>query len=186
MWSRALKDAKAYDSFQFVRQGYFCVDQKDSSEEHLVFNRIVSLKSSFRLPKISVKMQTGPVWDGLILSDNKSDGEKCAINELTINLQTGSKSLCMNRFIIMSKRDIQNGKLSSKEKLPSTRTLARHLEVSRSTIELAYEQLMSEGYIEAEPCRGYFVAQIEDLFAWRTGADPGRRNSCQGKRNLPV
>ena len=45
-----LAGAKAYDSFQFVRQGFFCVDAKDSSEEHLVFNRIVSLKSSFRLP----------------------------------------------------------------------------------------------------------------------------------------
>ena len=44
-------DAKAYESFQFVRQGYFCVDSHDSSKEHLVFNRIVSLKSSFRLPK---------------------------------------------------------------------------------------------------------------------------------------
>ena len=45
-----LAGAKAYDSFQFVRQGFFCVDAKDSTEEHLVFNRIVSLKSSFKLP----------------------------------------------------------------------------------------------------------------------------------------
>lgn len=45
------KEAKAYDSFQFVRNGYFCVDAKDSSPESLVFNRIVSLKSSFKLPK---------------------------------------------------------------------------------------------------------------------------------------
>ena len=45
-----LKDAKAYDSFQFVRQGFFCVDAKDSTADHLVFNRIVSLKSSFNLP----------------------------------------------------------------------------------------------------------------------------------------
>ena len=44
-----LKDAKAYDSFQFVRQGFFCVDAKDSTADHLVFNRIVSLKSSFKL-----------------------------------------------------------------------------------------------------------------------------------------
>ena len=43
-------DAKAYDSFQFVRQGYFCVDAKDSTEDKLVFNRIVSLKSSYKLP----------------------------------------------------------------------------------------------------------------------------------------
>ena len=46
-----LKDAKAYDSFQFVRNGFFCVDAKDSRPDALVFNRIVSLKSSFKLPK---------------------------------------------------------------------------------------------------------------------------------------
>ena len=43
--------AKPYDSFQFVRNGFFCVDAKDTTPEKLVFNRIVSLKSSFKLPK---------------------------------------------------------------------------------------------------------------------------------------
>ncbi len=47
----ALADAKASESFQFVRQGYFCVDCKDSKPGSLVFNRIVSLKSSYVLPK---------------------------------------------------------------------------------------------------------------------------------------
>ena len=47
----ALSEAKAYDSFQFVRNGYFCVDCKDSTPEHMVFNRIVSLKSSFKINK---------------------------------------------------------------------------------------------------------------------------------------
>ena len=47
----SFQDAKAYDSFQFVRTGYFCIDAKDSTTENLVFNRIVSLKSSFKLPK---------------------------------------------------------------------------------------------------------------------------------------
>ena len=47
----ALKDVQAYDSFQFVRNGFFCVDAKDSKPDALVFNRIVSLKSSFKLPK---------------------------------------------------------------------------------------------------------------------------------------
>ena len=47
----ALKDGKPYDSFQFVRQGYFCVDSRDSAEGAPVFNRIVSLKSSYVLPK---------------------------------------------------------------------------------------------------------------------------------------
>lgn len=47
----AIEEAKPGDAFQFVRNGYFCVDTKDSTDEHLVFNRIVSLKSSFKLPK---------------------------------------------------------------------------------------------------------------------------------------
>ena len=47
----AFAGAKAYDSFQFVRQGFFCVDAKDSKPEKMVFNRIVSLKSSYNLPK---------------------------------------------------------------------------------------------------------------------------------------
>ncbi len=47
----AFAGASAYDRFQFVRQGFFCVDAKDSTSDRLVFNRIVSLKSSFVLPK---------------------------------------------------------------------------------------------------------------------------------------
>ena len=47
----SFEGAQPYDSFQFVRNGYYCIDAKDSSPEHLVFNRIVSLKSSFKLPK---------------------------------------------------------------------------------------------------------------------------------------
>ena len=47
----SLKDAKPLESFQFVRNGFFCVDSKDSKPDALVFNRIVSLKSSFKLPK---------------------------------------------------------------------------------------------------------------------------------------
>lgn len=47
----AFAGSQAYDSFQFVRQGFFCVDAKDSRPDALVFNRIVSLKSSYVLPK---------------------------------------------------------------------------------------------------------------------------------------
>ena len=47
----SIKTAKAFDRFQFVRQGFFCVDYKDSTEDNLVFNRIVSLKSSFKIAK---------------------------------------------------------------------------------------------------------------------------------------
>lgn len=86
------------------------------------------------------------------------------MNELTINLQLNAKVPLYEQIYNYIKNDIQRGKLLSSEKLPSTRALAKYLEISRSTVELAYEQLRSEGYIEAEKCRGYYVAQIEDLF----------------------
>ncbi len=44
----SVSEAKSYDSFQFLRHGYFCVDSKDSAKDNLVFNRIVSLKSSYK------------------------------------------------------------------------------------------------------------------------------------------
>ena len=47
----SFNEAGPCDSFQFVRNGYFCIDTKDSTDDHFVFNRIVSLKSSFKLPK---------------------------------------------------------------------------------------------------------------------------------------
>lgn len=49
MLEESLANAKAYETFQFVRNGFFCVDYKDSKEGSLVFNRVVSLKSSFRI-----------------------------------------------------------------------------------------------------------------------------------------
>ena len=51
MVEKYLENAQPYDRFQFVRNGFFCVDAKDSQPGALVFNRIVSLKSSFKLPK---------------------------------------------------------------------------------------------------------------------------------------
>ena len=60
-------------------------------------------------------------------------------------------------------KEIRAGRLRAGSRLPSTRILAGNLHVSRSTTQLAYEQLLSEGYIEALPCKGYFVCQIEEL-----------------------
>lgn len=89
------------------------------------------------------------------------------MNELTINLNIGSKTPLYEQIYDYIKADIQNGKIAYGEKLPSTRALAKYLEISRSTAELAYEQLLSEGYIESEPCRGYYVAQIDGLYRIR-------------------
>ena len=91
------------------------------------------------------------------------------MNELTINLKTNTKQPLYEQIYEYIKSDIQSGRIKQGEKLPSTRALSRHLEVSRSTVELAYEQLLSEGYIESEPYRGYFVAQIEELYHLEKG-----------------
>lgn len=63
------------------------------------------------------------------------------------------------------KREIQEGRIGAGEKLPSTRQLAEKLSVSRSTTQLAYDQLVAEGYLEARPCRGYYAAEVESLLA---------------------
>lgn len=61
------------------------------------------------------------------------------------------------------KNDIIAGNLSAGEHLPSKRSFAKNLGVSTITIENAYGQLMSEGYIYSLPKRGYFVADISDI-----------------------
>ena len=59
--------------------------------------------------------------------------------------------------------EIRNGKLACSEKLPSSRKLATYLQVSRNTVDMAYGQLLSEGYIESRPKSGYFVSKISEL-----------------------
>lgn len=90
------------------------------------------------------------------------------MNELTITLDVNSTIPLYEQIYEYIKADIRNGKISCGEKLPSTRALAKYLEVSRSTVELSYEQLLAEGYVEAEACRGFFVTQIEELYQWET------------------
>lgn len=82
--------------------------------------------------------------------------------------------------------EIRKGKLLYQEKLPSTRSLAAYLQVSRSTVELAYEQLLSEGYIESVPYRGYFVARVEELYRIGESADRGRTEPEAGREKYAV
>ena len=92
--------------------------------------------------------------------------------ELTIHLQTKSKTPLYEQIYRSMKHEIREGRIQSGEKLPSTRALCRHLEVSRSTVEMAYEQLLSEGYIEARPCRGYYAAQLDGLYQLKSPSAP--------------
>ncbi len=84
--------------------------------------------------------------------------------ELMINLQGGAKAPLYEKIYQHIKSEIITGKMKTGERLPSTRRLAEHLTVSRSTVEMAYEQLLAEGYIKAEPCRGFFVCDVTELY----------------------
>lgn len=95
------------------------------------------------------------------------------MNDLTITLRQDAGRHLYEQIYDYIKSEIRKGKLHVGERLPSTRSLSDFLQVSRSTVELAYEQLLSEGYIEAKPCRGYYVCQVEELFDLEGGeAEP--------------
>ena len=85
------------------------------------------------------------------------------MNELTIPIDSNSKVHIYEQIYQYIKNEIREGSLSTGERLPSTRALAAHLEVSRSTVELSYDQLLSEGYIESVPYKGYFVCKLEGM-----------------------
>ena len=85
------------------------------------------------------------------------------MNEMTFQLHTGGGSCLYEQIYEHVKKEIREGKLLAGEKLPSTRFLAEYLQVARSTVDYAYGQLLSEGYIESRPCKGYFVCPIEEL-----------------------
>lgn len=84
--------------------------------------------------------------------------------DMTIRLQTDSGKRLYEQIYEHIKKEIREGKLLTGERLPSTRSLAEYLQVARSTVEYAYDQLVSEGYIEARPYKGYFVCPLEELF----------------------
>ncbi len=82
---------------------------------------------------------------------------------MTIQLRTDAGKRLYEQIYEHIRQEIREGKLLAGERLPSTRYLAEYLQVSRSTVDCAYDQLLSEGYIEARPYRGYFVCSLEDM-----------------------
>ncbi len=83
--------------------------------------------------------------------------------ELMIPLKTQGGVPLYEQIYEYIKKEIRTGNLTAGKRLPSTRRLAEYLKVSRSTTQMAYEQLMSEGYIETVPCKGYYVLQIDEM-----------------------
>ena len=83
--------------------------------------------------------------------------------ELLIPLSSQDPRPLYEQIYQYIKDEIRCGNLKPKRQLPSSRELARNLKVSRSTTQLAYEQLVSEGYLTAVPRKGYFSAEIDGI-----------------------
>ncbi len=102
---------------------------------------------------------------------------------MTVSLDENSGKNLYEQIYEHIKREIIEGKLSYMDKLPSSRSLAENLGVSRNTVDAAYSQLISEGYIEAVPCRGYYVAEYEVDLQKLT---PGEKDEPEAVVKAPV
>lgn len=89
------------------------------------------------------------------------------MKELSIELKADGRKPLYQQIYEYIKTEIIQQKIKKGEKLPSTRFLSEYLAVSRSTVELAYDQLVSEGYIEAEAYRGFFVCDVTEIYDLR-------------------
>ena len=101
--------------------------------------------------------------------------------DLTAMLQADSEKCLYEQIYEYIRQEIREGKLRPGERLPSTRSLAEYLQVSRSTATLAYDQLLSEGYIASRPYRGYYVCRMEELYRLETGEEGTHGEKAAGK-----
>ena len=103
--------------------------------------------------------------------------------ELTIRLETRSTTPLYEQIYEYIKNEIQSGGLPCGARLPSTRMLARHLEVSRSTVTYAYEQLLSEGYVTNRKGSGFFVNDLEGMYHLDSSQEPENQRSLADNYN---
>lgn len=106
--------------------------------------------------------------------------------EMMVDLQGGGKTPLYEKIYDYIRDEIAAGRIRVGEKLPSTRLLAENLAVSRSTVEMAYEQLLAEGYIRAEPCRGFFVCDITGLYRLGESVPAGTAETARVRERVKV
>lgn len=111
------------------------------------------------------------------------------MRELPVHIQLEQKSgkTLYEQIYEHIREEIRKGNLLQGERLPSARFLSDYLQVSRTTVDMAYGQLVAEGYLTAEPKRGYFVGDVRELY--NTGmadehvrVEPARREELPGRR----
>ncbi len=88
------------------------------------------------------------------------------MRELPINirLDAGSSKTLYEQIYEYIREEIRKGSLLQNERLPSARFLSDYLQVSRTTVDMAYGQLVAEGYLTAKPKKGYFVGDVKELY----------------------
>lgn len=101
------------------------------------------------------------------------------MKELAIFVDTSLPVPAYEQIYSFIKKEIISGRLSKGTKLPSTRELADYMQFSRSTILMAYEQLIAEGYIESRTRRGYFVTEVEKGFDVRDVKSPQEKRESR-------
>ncbi|MCD8337993.1 MAG: PLP-dependent aminotransferase family protein [Lachnospiraceae bacterium] len=107
------------------------------------------------------------------------------MNDLTISLDVHASAPLYEQIYNYIKNEIQSGGLPFKERLPSSRKLADYLQVSRTTVNMAYEQLTAEGFIEAVPHRGYFVCDLEGLVHLKPAVAQSTGRKDSGEKAYP-
>ncbi len=105
------------------------------------------------------------------------------MNELLIDLDSKAGAALYEQIYRYIKENILNGRLSHGERLPSARNLAASLQVSRSTVDAAYAQLVSEGYLTAKRGSGYYVCKIAALYDLTTGWGSGYQDMQPAETN---
>lgn len=108
------------------------------------------------------------------------------MNEMNMELRVGEGKCLYEQIYEHIRKEIREGKLLAGEKLPSTRSLAEYLQISRSTVDYAYEQLLSEGYIESRPYRGYFVCHVDELLALAENDKPRETGISSSEKKINI
>ncbi len=99
------------------------------------------------------------------------------MKELPIQIQLNPESdKCLYEQIYeFIRNEIKERNILPGEKLPSTRYLAESLQISRTTVDMAYGQLVSEGYLDAKPQKGYFACEMEELYDIHAKAEENKK-----------
>lgn len=95
-----------------------------------------------------------------------------------LNIQFNKENPLYIQLYNFIKSEIQKGNLKSNDKLPSKRKLSKDLNISQNTIESAYGQLITEGYITSLPKKGYYVSNIQEL------VNISKNNNINNEKNI--